>query len=144
MSDGGPLCFHRQSSNTPSSTSYDEFGTGRSLPNDTSRISQHPTSNEEKVARFAREYGINLAQPKHPQYAIKATRLGTFRDWLRISTQSAESMAEAGFFHPPGEYINTYVITHSCVVNFKLVIYLIYDAIAVYMSTLLTFLKSLI
>ncbi|XP_078321655.1 baculoviral IAP repeat-containing protein 8-like [Crassostrea virginica] len=117
MSDGGPLCCHRQSSNTSSSTSYDEFGTGRSLPNDTSRISQHPTSNEEKVARFAREYGINLAQPKHPQYAIKATRLGTFRDWLRISTQSAESMAEAGFFHPPGN--NDVVFCFYCGVGLE-------------------------
>lgn len=89
-----PLC-------TSPTTSYD----GMDVPDNVSRAtrgSPMPTGdqNKDKVARLAREYGIVVSKPRHPQYAIKAVRIQTFKDWSPLATQSPEDMAEAGFFHP--------------------------------------------
>lgn len=91
-----PLC-------TSPTTSYD----GMDVPDNVSRAtrgSPMPTGdqNKDKVARLAREYGIVVSKPRHPQYAIKAVRIQTFKDWSPLATQSPEDMAEAGFFHPRG------------------------------------------
>lgn len=97
-----PLCT---SPTTSPTTSYDEYGTGMDVPDNVSRVTRGSSvstgnQNRDKVSRLAREYGIVVSKPKHPNYAIKAVRLNTFKDWLPLATLSAEDMAEAGFFHP--------------------------------------------
>lgn len=94
-----PLC-------TSPTTSYNEYGTGMDVPDNISRVTRESSvstgnQNRDKVSRLAREYGIVVSKPKHPNYAIKAVRLNTFKGWSP-SSQSAEDMAEAGFFHPTG------------------------------------------
>lgn len=99
-----PLCT---SPTTSPTTSYNEYGSGMDVPDNVSRVTRESSvstgnQNKDKVSRLAREYGIVVSKPKHPNYAIKAVRLNTFKGWSPSSTQSAEDMAEAGFFHPTG------------------------------------------
>lgn len=90
-------------------TSYDEFGSGANEPDNATRAGRSMSSvfsvevtggrQKDRNLRIAREYGINLSKPKYPQYAIKATRLGTFQNWPVSITHKPEEMAEAGLFY---------------------------------------------
>jgi hypothetical protein len=42
--------------------------------------------------------GVCIAKPKYPKYAIRATRLDSFKMWPRNMKQSPEELALAGFF----------------------------------------------
>ncbi|KAJ8313569.1 hypothetical protein KUTeg_008130 [Tegillarca granosa] len=44
------------------------------------------------------QYGITQSKPKYQQYAVKAHRLSTFRNFPLDITQTPEELAEAGFF----------------------------------------------
>ncbi|KAK3098054.1 hypothetical protein FSP39_015638 [Pinctada imbricata] len=45
------------------------------------------------------ELGINTEKPKHPQFAVKSVREGTFKGWPEYVIQTPHDMAEAGFFY---------------------------------------------
>jgi hypothetical protein len=89
--------------------SYDEFGSGANESDSATRGERSVPSlfsvdasggrHKDKALRIAREFGINLSKPKYPQYAVKATRLGTYQNWSLSVTHKPEEMAEAGLFY---------------------------------------------
>lgn len=94
------LCMSR-------SSSYDEYGTGRDVPDSVSRATEGSSGpmggqNRDKIVRLAREYGINVSKPKHPKYGILAVRLNTFKGRSPLATHSPADVAAAGFFYPTG------------------------------------------
>jgi hypothetical protein len=66
------------------------------IPNDLP--SRHLTRNESMVSKESMTMGVCIAKPKYPKYAIRATRLDSFKMWPRNMKQSPEELALAGFF----------------------------------------------
>jgi hypothetical protein len=66
------------------------------IPNDLP--SRHPTRNESMVSKESMTMDVCIAKPKYPKYAIRATRLDSFKMWPRNMKQSPAEMALAGFF----------------------------------------------
>jgi hypothetical protein len=54
--------------------------------------------NESIVSKESMTMGVCIAKPKYPKYAIRATRLDSFKMWPRNMKQSPEELALAGFF----------------------------------------------
>lgn len=67
-----------------------------SIPNNLP--SRHLTRNETMVSKESMTMGVCIAKPKYPKYAIRATRLDSFKMWPWNMKQSPEEMALAGFF----------------------------------------------
>ena len=42
--------------------------------------------------------GISTERPRHPNYAVEATRVTSYRNWPQYKHQTPEQLAKAGFF----------------------------------------------
>lgn len=60
--------------------------------NQNARFSQQAPSQMEAL-------GINMDRPKHPHYAIEASRLSSYRSWPTYKHQTPEHLSKAGFFY---------------------------------------------
>jgi hypothetical protein len=52
-----------------------------------------------KVPSPSERLGIMMDKPKHPEYAIEASRLDTYKAWPKRSVIMPTELAKAGFFY---------------------------------------------
>ncbi|OWF36077.1 baculoviral IAP repeat-containing protein 3-like [Mizuhopecten yessoensis] len=86
-----PFILGMDVGNIPYSPNQTSRGVNNTI-NQNSRFSQQAPSQMEAL-------GINTDRPKHPTYAIEASRLSSFRNWPTYKHQTPEFLSKAGFFY---------------------------------------------
>ncbi|CAC5363206.1 unnamed protein product [Mytilus coruscus] len=86
-----------------SNVSYINYNTRESNSQSLSQITTNDTTIASKAPLEPNTMGICIDNPKYPKYAIKISRLDSFKHWPTYLTQSPDEMVLAGFFFTGNE-----------------------------------------